>query len=108
MDKKGTQGTFDVMDIYDGFKTCELVWTYILATLADIININNIDLYRDNGQIILRNCNGSKTDKIRKQVRKIFKQIGFDINIKTNLNEIDFIDVTFNLKKKQTQETPLI
>ena len=31
---------------------------------------------------------------------RIFKQIGFKIEIKTNLKEVDFLDVTFDLRKE--------
>ena len=37
-------------------------------------------------------------DKKRKAITKIFKDIGFSINIQTNLKEIDFLDVTLNLQ----------
>ena len=38
-----------------------------------------------------------KTDRIRKEVIKIFKEIGFKIELQTNLKVVDFVDVTFNL-----------
>ena len=38
-----------------------------------------------------------KTDRIRKEVIKIFKEIVFKIEIKTNLKVVDFLDITFNL-----------
>ena len=38
-----------------------------------------------------------KTDRIRNEVIKIFKEIGFKIEIKTNLKIVDFLDITFNL-----------
>ena len=38
-----------------------------------------------------------KTDRIRKEVIKIFKEIGFKIEIKTNLKIVDFLDITFNI-----------
>ena len=37
-------------------------------------------------------------DRIRKNVIKIFKEVGFKIKIKTNLKIVDFLDATFNLK----------
>ena len=37
-------------------------------------------------------------DKKRKAITKIFKDIGFSINIQTNLKEVDFLDVTLNLQ----------
>ena len=37
-------------------------------------------------------------DKKRKTIIKIFKDIGFSIDIQTNLKEVDFLDVTLNLQ----------
>ena len=37
-------------------------------------------------------------DKKRKTIIKIFKDIGFSIEIKTNLKDADFLDVTLNLQ----------
>ena len=45
----------------------------------------------------MRNENGQKTDRIRKEVIKIFKEISFKIEIKTNLKVVDFLDIIFNL-----------
>ena len=36
-------------------------------------------------------------DSIRKKVIKIFKKIGFKIEIKANLKIVDFLNITFNL-----------
>ena len=55
-------------------------------------------LYRDDGLIILRNTNSKQTDKMRKNI-SIFKSIDFKIEITTNLTEVDFLDVTFNLER---------
>ena len=45
----------------------------------------------------MRNEKGRKTDRIKKEVTKIFKEIGFKIEIKTDLKVVDFLDITFNL-----------
>ena len=54
-------------------------------------------LYRDDGLIVLKNKNGQQTDRTRKKIVKIFKDTGFSIGITTNLVEVNFLDVTFNL-----------
>ena len=46
---------------------------------------------------IARYLNGQQTDGTRKKIIKIFKEIGFDIEIETNLKEVNFLDITFNL-----------
>ena len=54
-------------------------------------------LYRDDGLILLHNTTGPKMDRIRKDVIKTFKDVGFKTDIKTNLKVVDFLDATFNL-----------
>ena len=54
-------------------------------------------LYRDDGLIVLNNKNGQQTDRTRKKIVKIFKDTDFSIDITTNLVEVNFLDVTFNL-----------
>ena len=39
-----------------------------------------------------------QTDRMRKKIISIFKTIDFKIEIVTNLTEVDFLDVTFNLE----------
>ena len=55
-------------------------------------------LYRDDGLFILRKINTQQTDGVRKKIISIFKNIDFKIEIVTNLTEVDFLDVTFNLE----------
>ena len=54
-------------------------------------------IYPDDELLILRGSNGQKTDKTRKNIIEIFKNIGFKINIVTNLTDVNFLDVIFNL-----------
>ena len=96
--KNNSDNCFDVtMGSYNGAEVCGLVGTLVLSTLANSILKGNSVLYRDDGLILVRNKNGQKTDKIRKEVIKIFKKIGFKIELKTNPKVVDFPDVTFNL-----------
>ena len=85
------------MGSYDGAELCELIGIYIQSLLESTLEKNLMGLYRDNGLIILRNSNSQQTDKIRKKIISIFKSIDFKIEITTNLTEVDFLDVTFNL-----------
>ena len=60
---KSTDSCFGVtMGSYDGAEICELAGIFILKSLADKIDKQDIGLYRDNGLMILRNANGPKTD----------------------------------------------
>ena len=85
------------MGSYDDAEICELVGIFILKLLEDKINKQNIGLYRDDGLMILRNANGKKTDRTRKYIIKVMKDLGFQTEIETNLKEVIFLDVTFNL-----------
>ena len=96
--KKNSDNCFDVtMGSYDGAKVCELVGALVLSILANSIPKRNSGLYRDDGLILMRNEKGRKTDRIKKEATKIFKEIGFKIEIKTDLKVVDFLDITFNL-----------
>ena len=85
------------MRSYDEAEICELVGIYILTRLATIIKKSDCGLYRDDGLVILRNVNGQQIDRTRKNIIKIFKDIGFGIDIETNSKVVDFLDITFNL-----------
>lgn len=96
--KKNGSGSFDVtMGSYDGAEICEFVGLFILSELSKEIGKPQVGLYRDDGLVIVRNLNGQQTDRTRKKIIKIFKEIGFDIEIETNLKEVNFLDITFNL-----------
>ena len=69
---------------FDGTEVCELIGIYILSFLATITNSKDCGLYRDDGLLILRNANGQQIDRTPKNI-KIFKDIGFTIDIETNL-----------------------
>ena len=81
----------------DGAEICELTGIYILLQLSNLLPQEDIGLYRDDGQILLRNTNGQLMDRIRKNLIKLFKLIGFKIEIRTNLKTVKSLDVTFNL-----------
>ena len=81
--KKNSDNCFDVtMGSYNGAEVCDLVGALILSTLANGILKGNSSLYRDDSLILMRNENGQKTDRIRKEVIKIFREIGFRLKLK--------------------------
>ena len=85
------------MGSYDAAEISELVGVYLLLLLANIIDKNNSGLYRGDGLILLRNVNRQNIERIRKNVIRIFKEVGIKIEIRRNLKILDFLDVTFNL-----------
>ena len=76
-------------------RTC---WYLHLLFLAKLINKKDCGLYKDDGLLILRNVNGQQIDLMRKNIIKIFKDIGFAIDMETDLKIADFLDIMFNLK----------
>ena len=85
------------MGSYDEAEICELVGIYILSLLAQEIQKEDLGLYRDDGLFILSNHNGQQTDRKRKNIINIFKELGFKIEIQTKLKEVNFLDITLNL-----------
>ena len=101
------------MGSYDGAEICELVGIYILTRLATVIKKSDCRLYSDDGLVILRNVNGQQMDRTCKNIIKIFKDVGFSIDIETNSKVVYFLDITFNLNNdiykpyKKTNDTLL-
>ena len=73
----------------------------MLNRLSTVINRSSVGLHRDDGFAAINNANGSKLDKIRKDIAALFKEEGLSIAFETNLIETDFLDVTFNLATKK-------
>ena len=57
----------------------------------------NTGLFRDDGLKVLRNMNARRACKMRTIIIKIFKEVGYQLEIKTNFKKVEFLDVTFNL-----------
>ena len=75
-------------------------YTYFLISQIYLDNIISFDysLCLNDGPILLRKKNGQLTDRIRKNLITLFKEIGFKIEIETNLKIVNFLDFTFNLE----------
>ena len=86
-----------MMGSYDEAEVCDLVGIYILNIIANKYDKNNIGLYRDHGLAAFKNTSGSKADKIKKDVNKIFRETDLRITIQANLKVVNFLDITLNL-----------
>ena len=86
------------MGSFDGVGICELVGLYIQSKLEKILPKSNFGLYQDDRLALLRNLNGQKIDKVRKNIIGVLKDISFSLEIETNLKEEDFLDVSLNLQ----------
>ena len=96
--KKESESRFDVtIGSKDGAKICELTGVFILSQLSNLLPREDIALYWDDGVILLWSKNVQLTDISRKNVINFFKEIGFQIEIETNLKFVNFLDVTFSL-----------
>ena len=97
--KKSTHSCFNVtIGSYEDAEICELVGNYALCKQENITSKDDIGLYRNDSLILLGELNVEQTDKIRKNIVKVFKTIGFQTKIENNFHEINFLDITFNLK----------
>ena len=84
------------MGSFDEAEICELVGLYTQSKLEKILPKSNFGLYRNDGLALLRKLNGQETDKVRKNIIRVFKDIGFSSEIETNLEEADSLDVFLN------------
>ena len=88
------------MGSYDGAETCELVGSFLLSQLQDLNA--NVGLYRDDG-LAITNATPRETESIKKEICRIFNNNGLRITIEANKQIINFLDVTFNLKRSTYQ-----
>ena len=96
--KKTGDEDFDVtMGCNNGAELCETVGIYMLNKLSNIINRENIGLYRDDGLGICQNMSKTEVERLKNKIVKIFKESGLSITIECNLKSVDFLDVTFDL-----------
>ena len=61
-------------------------------------NKDNIGLYRDDGLAISKNISGTKSEKVKKDVQKLFKENELDIVIQCNMKTTNYLDVTLSLE----------
>ena len=85
------------MGCYDGAEVCQLVGSYLLKKVLNIVDKKYIGLYRDDGLAILQNLSGPQIERKRKDIIKMFKTAGLNITIQAGLRIVNFLDVQFNL-----------
>ena len=73
----------------------------MLDKLSNIFEKNLVGLYRDDGLAVLRNCTARTASRIRKSVESIFKSYGLKITAEAGLHQVDFLDITINLRKEK-------
>ena len=89
---------FDVpMGCFDGAEVCELVGSFILTKLCDVLQRENVGLYRNDGLAIVKQMPGPELERKRKKIIETFKKYRLATTIKTNLFVVNFLDTQFNL-----------
>ena len=86
------------MGVYDGVAVYELVGTFLLYKPSLRYNRNDISLYPDDGLAIFKNISGPKSEKVKKDIQKMFKENELDIVIQCNMKTVNYLDVTLNLE----------
>ena len=81
----------------DRAETCELVGLFLLYSIGEKLNKDDIDFNRDDGLAYFKNNNGHQNDEIRKELIKIFQTHGLKLKIKCNLKGVDYLHITFDL-----------
>ena len=97
--KRKGNGNFDVpMECLDKAEVCGLTGLYILSKIKSVFeNKNYVGLYRDDGLGILRNLSGPQSERLGKEIIKIFKKCILSITTKTKLNVVQFLDIKLDL-----------
>ncbi|PIK34213.1 hypothetical protein BSL78_28965 [Apostichopus japonicus] len=96
--KKDSKNSFDVtIGSRDGAEVCELVGLFILHNLKQHLNPADVGLYRDDGLAALRTRSGRSADMTRKEVTQLFNKFGLKDTIETNLQVVNYLDITMNL-----------
>ena len=98
-EKRNNADDFDVpMGSYDGGEVCELIGIFLLHKLGDIVNQNNLGLYRDDGLGIMKRVGRPEIERRKKKIVQLFKVYQLNITIQTNLQTVNFLDVQLDLK----------
>ena len=86
------------MGRYDGVDLCELTSLYILNVLSIELGMEKIGLYRDDRLSCFQKMTGTQAGRVEKKICETFQSCGLKITTKTNLQVMEFLDVTFNLE----------
>ena len=86
------------MGAYYGAEVCQLVGAFFLYKLSLKYKKNIIGLYRDYGLTIFKSISDPKSERVKKDIQKLFKKNELDIAIQCNMKTVNYLDVTLNLK----------
>ena len=94
--KKEGNENFDVlMGYYDGVvEVCELVGSFVLQQLSQLLEHYSAGFYRHDGLAILKRLSGPEVERVKKKIMKVFKDCRLKITIKADLHILNFLDIT--------------
>ena len=87
------------MGCFDGAEVCELVGTFILNKLKNVLQSNTFGLCRDDGLAVNKDLSGPEIERLKENVIKTFKDCVLNITIGVNLHTVNHLDVAFDLRK---------
>ena len=73
--------------------------TFILNKLKNVFQNNTFGLCRDDRLPVFKGLSGPENERLQKNVVKTFKDYGLNITIKANVHTVNYLDVTFDLRK---------
>ena len=95
---KKQSGLLDVtIGAYDGAEIYKLVGKKYMLFLTSEKYDKDFGLYRDDGLGVVKNKSEPETEKIKKNIQKIFKENKLDILIQCNMKRINYLGVSLNL-----------
>ena len=97
--KKGERN-FDIgMGAWDGAESCDLVGLYLLHLVTSEVKDLEMGLYRDDG-LCVSSATPRLTEKLRQKIVQIFQRNGLGTTSTANLTQVQFLDVTLDLKNE--------
>ena len=94
-------GLFDItMGSYVGAEAAELAGLYLLHKIkCKCFGIKEVGLYRDDGLAIVDGP-GLRTDRVRKELIRLFKEEDLQITVENNTKRTDYLDVVLDLENR--------
>ena len=87
------------MGAFDGAECSDLIGLYLLHLITTEVKDLEIGLYRDDG-LCVSSATPRLTEKLRQKIVKIFKDNNLGITSTANLSQVQFLDVTLDLKNE--------
>ena len=71
----------------------------MLHVLSGLFPGVSFGIYKDDMLALSYNTNGPEQDRLRKDVIRVFQELGFRVTIDVNLKVVNFLDVTLDLDR---------